>query len=69
MNKYVLAAKSHFETQRLEAEAVLETYFNNTVGIGEHSDLPVEVYKWVETLASAEDDLSALSRYESLESN
>jgi hypothetical protein len=69
VNKYVVATKSHFETERLEAEAVLETYFSNAVGIGEHSDIPQEIYKWVEKLASAEDALSALSRFESFESN
>ena len=62
-NKYVEAAKAHFEAQRLEAEAVLETYFNNSVGIGEHSDLPEEIYKWVEKLASANDGLNALEGF------
>ena len=57
------AAVAHFEGKKLEAEAVLDTYFNNSVGIGEHSDLPAEIYKWVEKLATAEDVLEALSRY------
>ena len=48
---------------KLEAEAVLNTYFNNTVGIGEHSDIPAEVNKWVEKLSTAEDALETLSRY------
>ena len=64
MNKYLDAAYSYFETQKLEAEAVLDVYFNNSVGIGEHSDLPQEVYKWVKKLGSAEDCLNALKRYE-----
>ena len=63
-NKYVTAAGAHFEGKKLEAEAVLDTYFNNSVGIGEHSELPSEIYKWVERLASAEDALLALERYE-----
>jgi len=63
-NKYVTAAAAHFEGKKLEAEAVLDTYFNNSVGIGEHSELPSEIYKWVERLASAEDALLALERYE-----
>ena len=63
-NKYVSAAVAHFEGKKLEAEAVLDTYFNNSVGIGEHSELPSEIYKWVERLASAEDALLALERYE-----
>ena len=59
------AAVAHFEGKKLEAEAVLDTYFNNSVGIGEHSDLPAEIYKWVEKLATAEDALDALERYRS----
>ena len=59
------AAVAHFEGKKLEAEAVLDTYFNNSVGIGEHSDLPAEIYKWVEKLATAKDALDALERYRS----
>ena len=64
-NKYMTATVAHFEGKKLEAEAVLDTYFNNSVGIGEHSDLPAEIYKWVEKLATAEDALDALERYRS----
>jgi len=62
-NKFFKAAKSHFESKKLEAEAVLDTYFYNSVGIGEHSELLDEVNKWVEKLASAEDALGALERF------
>ena len=47
-NKYAAASKAHFTAVKLEAEAVLDTYFNNSVGIGEHSDIPAEVNKWVD---------------------
>ena len=63
-NKYFQATRAHFLSKKLEAEAVLDTYFNNSVGIGEHSDLLVEVNQWVEKLASAEDSLGVLDRYE-----
>ena len=62
--KYFKATRAHFLSKKLEAEAVLDTYFNNSVGIGEHSELLVEVNQWVEKLASAEDSLSVLDRYE-----
>ena len=62
-NKYAAASKAHFTAVKLEAEAVLDTYFNNSVGIGEHSDIPAEVNKWVEKLSTAEDALETLSRY------
>ena len=48
MSNYAKASEAHFTAMKLEAEAVLETYFNNSVGIGEHSDIPAEVNKWVE---------------------
>jgi cell fate (sporulation/competence/biofilm development) regulator YlbF (YheA/YmcA/DUF963 family) len=64
VNKYFQATKAHFLSKKLEAEAVLDTYFNNSVGIGEHSELLVEVNQWVEKLASAEDSLGVLDRYE-----
>ena len=63
MNKYAKASEAHFRAMKLEAEAVLDTYFNSAVGIGEHSDIPEEVNKWVEKLSSAEDALETLVRY------
>ena len=63
MNSYVKAAHAHFMAEQAEAEAVLETYFNNSVGIGEHSDLPAEIYKWVDKLSNAEDALAVLGRF------
>ena len=62
-NKYAKASKAHFTGLKLEAEAVLDTYFNNSVGIGDHSDIPGEVNKWVEKLSTAEDALETLLRY------
>lgn len=63
MSNYAKASEAHFTAMKLEAEAVLETYFNNSVGIGEHSDIPAEVNKWVERLSTAEDALKTLVRY------
>ena len=68
MNKYANASEAHFRAMKLEAEAVLDTYFNSVVGIGEHSDIPEEVNKWVEKLSTAEDALETLSRYTVLDS-
>ena len=62
-NKYVEASKAHFTALKLEAEAVLDTYFTNSVGIGEHSDIPDEVNKWIDKLSTAEDALKVLTRY------
>ena len=63
MNSYVKAAHAHFTAIQAEAEAVLETYFNKSVGVGEHSELPAEIYKWVDKLSNAEDALVVLGRF------
>ena len=68
MNKYAKASEAHFKAMKLESEAVLDTYFNSAVGIGEHSDIPEEVNKWVEKLSTAEDALETLARYTVLDS-
>jgi hypothetical protein len=60
MNLLRRAAIGHFEAKRDEAIATLEVYFNKTVGIGEHSELLVEINKWTEVLANANDCLEAL---------
>tara|TARA_A100001515_G_scaffold145047_1_gene151563 strand:- start:2162 stop:2365 length:204 start_codon:yes stop_codon:yes gene_type:complete len=62
-NLYIQASTAHFEAKKLEAEAVLDTYLSDAVGIGEHSDIPAEINKWVAELASAEDALHVLQRY------
>jgi hypothetical protein len=61
MNLLRKAAISHYTSKRDEALATLEVYFQRPVGIGEHSELLVEVSKWVDVLANAEDCLQALS--------
>mgnify|MGYP001546859041 CR=1 FL=1 len=56
------ALETKYKAEIAEAKAVLETYFLNSVGIGEHSDLLIEFDKWVEQLASAEEKLEALEK-------
>ncbi len=63
MNKLLKAALSHYEAQRDEALAVLEVYFNNSVGIGEHSNLLKEITEWTQKLAEAEENISILHKY------
>ena len=61
-NAYYEALKLKYQAQIAEAEAVLGTYFKNSVGIGEHSELLPEFDKWVGVLAEAKDKLKALER-------
>jgi hypothetical protein len=55
-----VAATKKYEAQIAEADATLEIYFKNSVGIGEHSDLLAEVDKYIELKASALDKLETL---------
>ncbi len=43
MNKLYQAALDHYQAKKSEALAHLDIYFNQAVGIGEHSDLLKEV--------------------------
>ena len=63
MNKLLKASLSHYQAQRDEALAVLEVYFNNSVGIGEHSNLLKEILEWTEKLTEAEENISTLNAH------
>ena len=61
MNKLLKAAIDKYESQKSEALAHLEILFNNSVGIGEHTDILAEIDKWVNSLSQAEENLSILN--------
>mgnify|MGYP003629490938 FL=1 len=61
MNKLLRAALSHHEAQRDEALAVLDIYFNKSVGIGEHSNFLKEILEWTQKLTEAEENISTLN--------
>jgi len=63
MNKLLKAALSQYEAQRDEALAVLEVYFNNSVGIGDHSNLLNEITEWTQKLTEAEENIDTLKRH------
>jgi len=63
MNKLLKAALSRYEAQRDEALAVLEDYFDNPVGIGEHSNLLKEILEWTHKLTEAEENISTLNSH------
>jgi len=54
---------SKYEANRDEALAILDVYLNNSVGIGEHSNLLEEVTKWTEALTEAEENIETLNRH------
>ncbi len=61
-NLYYRAAMAHFTAKAEEARAVLDTYFNNSVGIGEHSNLLEEIVTWTKCLAEAEESIDTLRK-------
>ena len=63
MNNLYNAALSHWIAKKDEAIATLELYFNNSVGIGEHSAILDEINKWTNELSQADDNLQSLENY------
>ena len=62
MNNQIYSATiSKFIAQREEAIAVLSVYFNNSVGIGEHSNFLEDTVKWTKKLAEADECIKVLS--------
>jgi hypothetical protein len=57
------AVRSKYQSQIDEAMATLEIYLNHPVGIGEHSDILLEVMKYVDLLDSADSKLNTLDKY------
>ena len=55
-----MAAIDFYQAQKTEAIAHLDILFNDSVGIGEHTDLLTEVKKWTENLSQAEENLETL---------
>ena len=62
-NLYFKAALTHFQSKADEARAVLDTYFNSSVGIGEHSKLLDEITHWTKVLSESEECLATLESY------
>ena len=60
MNKWLKAELDYWKSQKSQAIATLELYFNKSVGIGEHSDLSSEIHKWISKLSEATENLSNL---------
>lgn len=51
------------ESEKAEALAVISTYLNNSVGIGEHPQIIEEADKYLEMLAAADDKIGTLKEY------
>jgi len=60
--KYYALLKK-FEAEALESKAILEAYFANSVGIGEHPKIITEMGKLLHKLADAEGKIEALNKF------
>ena len=64
MNKRLYdALVKKYEAQTAEAEATLEIYFTNSVGIGEHPQHLEEMDKFVTQLTDAKDKKEVLQEF------
>ena len=63
MNLLVKALNDHYTAKISEAIATLNVYLNNSVGIGEHSDILEELKKYVDILDDADGKLAILNKY------
>tara|TARA_R110000824_G_scaffold272747_2_gene461291 strand:- start:1120 stop:1341 length:222 start_codon:yes stop_codon:yes gene_type:complete len=56
-----------YEAEVAEAKAILEVYFTNAVGIGEHPNIILEMHKQIERLSTAEGSLETLVKLVTIE--
>jgi hypothetical protein len=59
-NLFYNALLKEAESKKAEALAVLHTYMNKSVGIGEHPQMVEEATKYLDQLASANDRIENL---------
>ena len=57
------ALEAKYEAQIAEADATINIYLNNSVGIGEHPQHIEEIDKQLQKIADAEEKLSALEDF------
>ena len=60
---FVKALHDHYVSQISEAVATLNLYLDNSVGIGEHSDILAELKKYMDILDDADSKLQTLNKY------
>lgn len=63
MNLLLKALIDHYNSKISEAVATLNIYLNNSVGIGEHSDILEELKKYTDMLDDADSKLATLNKY------
>ena len=65
MRRAILEAlRARYEAEIAEADATINIYLNNSVGIGEHPQHIDEINKQVEKIANAKEKLDVLDEFE-----
>ena len=65
MKRVILEAlRARYEAEIAEADATINIYLNNSVGIGEHPQHIDEVNKQIEKIANAKEKLEVLDEFE-----
>jgi hypothetical protein len=57
------AARMHAEGELERAKTNIMVYMNQSVGIGEHSDIVEAIQQELDTMAAAEDRIEMLDKY------
>lgn len=60
MNRFIKALEAQYTAKIEEALAVLELYFNKSVGVGEHPDIPAVLDEYITILESNQSKLECL---------
>ena len=65
MRRAILKAlRARYEAEIAEADATINIYLNNSVGIGEHPQHIDEINKQVEKIANAKEKIDVLEEFE-----
>jgi|TARA_A100001391_G_scaffold195931_1_gene173826 hypothetical protein len=58
------ALESRYQAEIAEADATIQIYLNNSVGIGEHPQHLDEINKLIEKIANAKEKLEVIKEFE-----
>jgi len=55
--------QKYYEAKKDNAIATIKLYVQEPAGVGEHSEIQVEIEKWVSELSTADEALSVLKKH------
>jgi len=57
------ALESRYQAKIVEGKSVIKTFFDNPVGVAEHSEFLNDFDKWLDVIAEAEEKLLNLQKH------